>query len=285
MTGTRIFSSSARGTTRGRAPTRAAQQPPGPAYRPAGRRRHIPRWRTTDGGHDEGGIPLYVHPGTNSRAWAALSADDQPVSWVVVNQNSGPGSPEDTVLTAAAKAVGSGAVLCGYIEHNYGAVLDFDMKGQAQEWVSRGIAGAFIDRVSSDAADVQDVARTVLHLREAGIAYVVLNCGTVPAPAVVDLADVVVTFEGSMAAYRALTLPDWLTALQPERTAHLIYEAAADEAVEAVGLARRRGCHHVYATSATFASGNPWSTLPDYWPRTVAALTRYPSRSTHVWPR
>ncbi|MGW5346294.1 spherulation-specific family 4 protein [Streptomyces sp. NPDC004050] len=151
--------------------------------------------------------------------------------------------------------------------------------------MARGITGAFIDRVSSAGADVQDVARTVLHLREAGITYVVLNYGTVPDPRVVDLADVVVTFEGSMADYRALALPDWLTALQPERTAHLIYEATADEAVEAVGLARRRGCHHVYATSATYASGNPWSTLPDYWPRMVAALTCYPSRPTHAWPR
>jgi hypothetical protein len=231
------------------------------------------------------GIPLYAHPGTNSRAWAALSADDQPVSWVVVNQDSGPGSPEDTVLTAAAKAVGSGAVLCGYIDHNYGEVLDFTMKGQAEEWVARGITGAFIDRVSSDVADLQNVARTVLHLRESGITYLVLNCGTVPAPAMVDIADVTVTFEGNMADYRTLALPAWLTALQPERTAHLIYEATADEAVEAVGLARKRGCHHVYATSATYASGNPWSTLPDYWPRMVAALTRYPARPTHVWQR
>ncbi|WP_438317063.1 hypothetical protein ACSHWO_30835 [Streptomyces sp. HUAS TT3] len=62
--------------------------------------------------------------------------------------------------------------------------------------MARGITGAFIDRVSSAGADVQDVARTVLHLREAGITYVVLNYGTVPDPRVVDLADVVVTLRG-----------------------------------------------------------------------------------------
>ncbi|MET9959345.1 spherulation-specific family 4 protein [Streptomyces sp. NPDC006326] len=231
------------------------------------------------------GIPLYAHPGTNARSWAALAPEGLPVSWVVVNQNSGPGSPEDTVLTAAAKAVGSGAQLCGYIDHNYGAVDDFTMKGQAEEWVARGITGAFIDRVSSDVADVQDVARTVLHLRQSGVTYVVLNCGTVPAQGIVDSADVTVTFEGSMADYRTLALPDWLTALQPERTAHIIYEATAADVEDAVELARVRGCHHVYVTSGTFASGNPWGTLPAYWSSLVAELTRYPARPTHRWRR
>ncbi|MEU8840217.1 spherulation-specific family 4 protein [Streptomyces roseus] len=229
------------------------------------------------------GIPLYAHPGSNARSWAALAPEGLPVSWVVVNQDSGPGSPEDTVLTAAAKAVGSGAKLCGYIDHNYGAVDDFTMKGQAEEWVSRGITGAFLDRVSSDA--VQDVARTVLHLRQSGITYVVLNCGTVPDPGIVDAADVTVTFEGSMAEYRTLALPEWLQAYQPERTAHIIYEATSADVVPAVELARMRGCHHIYLTSGTFASGNPWATLPAYWAALVAALTAYPARPTHVWKR
>ncbi|MFJ6720478.1 spherulation-specific family 4 protein [Streptomyces sp. NPDC091259] len=231
------------------------------------------------------GIPLYAHPGSNARSWAALAPEGLPVSWVVVNQDSGPGTPEDTVLTAAAKAVGSGAKLCGYIDHNYGAVLDFDMIGQAQEWVSRGITGAFIDRVATGAEDVQDVARTVLHLREAGVTYVVLNCGTVPDAGIVDSADVVVTFEGSMADYRTVALPAWLMALQPERTAHIIYEATEDDVEHAVQLARVRGCHHVYLTSGTLASGNPWATLPAYWTTLVAALTAYPARPTHVWKR
>ncbi|MFJ6636550.1 spherulation-specific family 4 protein [Streptomyces sp. NPDC091376] len=232
------------------------------------------------------GIPVYAHPATDSRSWAALATPELPVLWIVVNQNSGPGDPEDTDLTDAVKAtIAAGVKACGYVDQNYGAVVDFTVVEQATEWVSRGIKGVFLDRVSSQAEDLQDVGMTVLRLRKAGVEYVVLNCGTLPAPGYLDIADVVVTYEGSMSAYRALSVPEWTQSYPPERMAHLIYEAASADVVEAVALARRRGVHHVYVTAGTFASGNPWAGLPTYWATLVAALTRYPARPTHRWAR
>ncbi|MCQ6554808.1 spherulation-specific family 4 protein [Streptomyces sp. C10-9-1] len=232
------------------------------------------------------GIPLYVHPAVDSRAWAALATPGQPVSWVVVNQSSGPGDPEDTDLTDAASAViAAGATVCGYVDHNYGAVVDFTVVTQATEWVSRGIKGVFLDRVSADEADLQAVGATVLLLRKAGVEYVILNCGTLPAAGYLDIADTVVTFEGTMAAYEALSAPEWTQNFPPERMSHLVYEAAAEDVTEAVRLARRRGVHHLYVTDGTFASGNPWGGLPDYWAPQAQALTRYPARPTHRWVR
>ncbi|MFC8583244.1 spherulation-specific family 4 protein [Streptomyces sp. NPDC057217] len=230
-------------------------------------------------------MPVYVHPGTDSRTWAAL-ATPGPVSWIVVNQASGPGVAEDTDLTDAAKAaIAAGVTVCGYVDHAYGETVDYTVVEQATEWVSRGIKGVFLDRVSADPADLQDVGMTVLRLRKAGVEYVVLNCGTVPDRRYLDLADVVVTFEGNMTAYKALSVPVWADEYPPERTAHLVYEATAEDATEAVILARRRGTHHLYATDKTFASGNPWGGLPPYWARLTAALTAYPSRPTHKWVR
>ncbi|GAB7187165.1 hypothetical protein ATKI12_6996 [Kitasatospora sp. Ki12] len=226
------------------------------------------------------GVPMYVHPGVDARSWAALATADQPVRWLVLNQADGPGATEDAVLYNAARAVKAGGQtkVCGYINLDYGARDDFFNVQDATTWAGRGIDCAFLDRVASTEASVQATALSVLRIRNAGIRYVVLNFGVLPHPTALDIGDVAVTFEGDMVTYRGLTVPGWVAEYDPERLAHLVYEASQAEAREAIALARQRGVHNVFATDRTFASGNPWAGVPTFWADEAQALKSYPNR-------
>ncbi len=233
------------------------------------------------------GVPMYVHPGVDARSWAALTTAEQPVRWIVLNQDSGPGAVEDPVLYDAARAVKAGRVtrVCGYIDYAFGARDggDYTINQDAAKWISRGIDSVFLDRVPSAAAQVQGAAVSVLGLRKAGMKFAVLNYGALPAPGHLDIGDVAVTFEGDMPTYRNLSVPAWVFEHEPERIAHLVYEASQADAREAVGLARGRGCHNLFATSNTFASGNPWAGLPAYWSDEAKALKSFPARPAPGW--
>ncbi|MFJ9694958.1 spherulation-specific family 4 protein [Kitasatospora sp. NPDC101183] len=233
------------------------------------------------------GIPMYVHPGIDGRSWATLATVDQPVRYIVLNQDSGPGEIEDGVLYDAARAVKAGGVtkVCGYIDYAYGnrAGGDYTINQDAAKWVSRGIDCVFLDRVPSTAGSVQPTAVSVLGLRKAGMKFVAMNYGVLPAPGHLDIGDIAVVFEGDMATYRTLSVPSWVLEHEPERLAHLVYEASQAESKEAIGLARQRGVHNIFCTDKTFASGNPWSGVPLYWSDEAKTLKAWPARPAPGW--
>ena len=81
-------------------------------------------------------------------------------------------------------------------------------------------------------------------------------------PGYFDIADVVVTYEGTYADYaRALDrMPPWLRDEPPDRVAHLIYGATRHEARGIMTNPASAG--YVYATSGTLP--DPWRTVPPY---------------------
>ena len=82
-----------------------------------------------------------------------------------------------------------------------------------------------------------------------------------PARGYFDVGDIVVTFEGPFAEYAAAlrAMPEWLRELPPRQTAHLVYGAGHEQALEAV---RQSTAGYFYATSGSLP--NPWSPLPAY---------------------
>jgi hypothetical protein len=85
----------------------------------------------------------------------------------------------------------------------------------------------------------------------------------VPDPAYFDIADSIVTFEGSAAAYGAATFPRW-TVDKPDSTiVHIVYDARPAEAAELIRFTQRRGAGHVYVTDDTLPS--PYDSLASYY--------------------
>jgi hypothetical protein len=83
----------------------------------------------------------------------------------------------------------------------------------------------------------------------------------VPARGYFDVADIVVTFEGTYAGYAAAVqaMPDWVRREPAQHVAHLVYGASRSEALSAV---TGGAAGYVYVTSG--AMPNPWRTLPPY---------------------
>jgi hypothetical protein len=183
---------------------------------------------------------------------------------VIINPHNGPGAePRRSYGDAVRVARERGTRMLGYVATGYGTrpVDDVIADIDRYTWWYR-IDGIFLDEVAGDAVLLPYYARLSRHVRAAGARLVALNPGMVPDRGYFDIADIVVTFEGSYGAYAPAlrSMPEWTRALPPDRVAHLVYGASRDEALTAVR--RPAGAGYVYVTSGS--PPNPWRTLPSY---------------------
>jgi hypothetical protein len=204
-------------------------------------------------------IPAYLPPG----GVADLVRGPQRPRLVVINPHNGPGAEEHASYRRAVREVqAAGTRVLGYVATGYGARPQAEAAADVVRYAAwYGVDGIFFDEASSDAAQLPYYEALARGARADVGRTVVLNPGTVPARGYFDVADVVVTFEGTYAGYASAvgTMPDWLRALRPDRVAHLVYGATRAQAIDAVGGA---AAGYVYATSGVLP--NPWRTVPAY---------------------
>jgi hypothetical protein len=217
-------------------------------------------------GSDRGGgtcraalIPAYLPP----RELAALVRSPNRPRMVIVNPDSGPGVRGGRAYGDAVRALQrAGVRVLGYVPTGYGGRPLTDVLADVRRYRSwYGVDGIFFDEASSDAALLPYYRALSGAARGATGQTVVLNPGVPPASGYFDVADIVVTFEGTHAGYASAmeTTPDWLRRMRPDRVAHLVYGATRTEALEAVGDS---AAGYVYVTSG--AMPNPWRILPTY---------------------
>ncbi len=212
-------------------------------------------------------IPAYVPP----HELAALAAGARRPRMVVVNPDSGPGAGEGRGYAEAVRTLqAAGVRVLGYVPTTYGsrplAAVLADV-GRYLAWY--GVDGIFFDEASADGALLPYYRAASRQARGDSGRVVVLNPGVPPAAGYFDVADVVVTFEGTYAGYASAmaATPDWLRRIAPDRVAHLVYDATRAEALDAVADAT---AGYVYVTSG--AMPNPWRSLPAYLDEEEEAL-------------
>ena len=217
------------------------------------------------GSSDRGGtcraalIPAYVPP----HELAGLAAGANRPRMVVVNPDSGPGAEEGRAYGEAVRTLqAAGIRVLGYVPTTYGVRPLADVLADVRRYLAwYRVDGIFFDETSSDAALLPYYRALGRQARGGLDRVVVLNPGVPPAAGYFDIADIVVTFEGSYAAYAGAmeATPDWLRRMRADRVAHLIYGATRAEALDAAGEA---AAGYVYVTSG--AMPNPWRSLPTY---------------------
>jgi hypothetical protein len=198
-------------------------------------------------------VPAYVEPA----ALRALAGRPASAELVVVNPASGPGERPDPAYRAAVRALQRrGSRVLGYVATDYGrrgrAAVQADVERFAA-WY--GVDGIFLDEAAAGEELLAHYAALARHARATGPRLVVLNPGVVPARGYLDLADVVVTFEGAYRDYAPALAR--MPRLAPERTAHLVYAATPEQAAR---VAEQAAAGHLYATPG--ALPNPWGELP-----------------------
>jgi spherulation-specific family 4 protein len=205
-------------------------------------------------------IPAYLPP----HAIVDLAAGPVRPRLVVINPANGPGGDAHAAYGRAVWAAqDAGARVLGYVPTTYAARPASDVEADVDRYAKwYGVDGIFLDEVSHSAADLPYYAALSRHVRSTRGRFVVLNPGVVPDAGYFNIADVVVTYEGTYADYAAALerMPGWLARQPSERVAHLVYGASREQALTAVRNPARVG--YVYATSGSLP--DPWRTLPSY---------------------
>jgi hypothetical protein len=213
-------------------------------------------------------IPAYLPP----EELAALVRGPRRPQMVVVNPASGPGARRSGAYGDAVRALrAAGVRVLGYVPTGYGWRPVQTVLTDVNRYISwYGVDGIFFDETASGASQLPHYRALARAARRDGARLVVLNPGVPPAPGYFELADVVVTFEGTPATYADAVeaTPEWLRREPPDRVAHLIYGATRADAVDALDGA---AAGYLYATSG--ALPNPWRTLPAYLDEEVEALS------------
>lgn len=207
-------------------------------------------------------VPLYVHPGAEPGPWERLVRAAPALRGVVLNAADGPGRcPDPSFRAVAARLRGAGVPVLGYVDTAYGrrpfrsAVADLR---RHRRWYD--VDGVFYDRAATEALLLPRYRRLALVSRALGARTVVLNPGTHPDPGYAEVADLLVTFEGSWEAYRTARVPDWTADHLPSRFCHLVYGVPQERAGLVARTAGRRGAAVHCAVPGK--GENPWQTAP-----------------------
>jgi hypothetical protein len=235
--------------------------------------------------------PAYWYPSTApSSPWARAVDSAPPLDIVVMNPASGPGARADPAYAAQvarAHAASPSLSVIGYVHTSYGRRAPADVHADvAAFYAFYDIDGIFVDEVSASAADAPYYAALAAFIRTqlapdaargAGKAragapaapLLVLNPGTNVDEALEPAFDVVVGFEGPLAAYFDFEPAAWLrntSAIAAARVWHIVHSVselpgnATGLLAAAVARAKVNGAGWVFATNATLP--NPYAGLP-----------------------
>ncbi|WP_437287480.1 spherulation-specific family 4 protein [Sorangium sp. So ce406] len=266
--------------------------------------------------HQRTAIPAYWGPDTAGGAeMFARLAQNVPTSDIVVINGSAskPEAPFNQAWAAAIEEIhDAGALALVYVDSGYygfgfppvaphatrpdgpggGGSSVADWTAQIQQdiddWYALygayGVDGIFLDQVVAACGtegapdlyvDLYAAVSDYISNNYPG-AYLILNPGIPVASCYEDIADTIVTFEGSYAAYMRDDFPTagWqLESTSPDKFWHLIYDVPDEAAMAAVvARSKQQNAGFVYATddrivvdAAGAVVGVPWDTLPPYW--------------------
>jgi hypothetical protein len=162
------------------------------------------------------------------------------------------------------------------------------IEGDIEDWYAlygpAGLAGIFLDQTVSICGP--DGAYADLYRRIVGTvrsyqsnAHVVMNPGRSVEQCYADLADTLVTFEGSFEQYvNRPAPPAWEQTGARERFWHLIHDVPdVARMTRAVELSKQRNAGYVYVTDDRISADgreHPWDTLPaaEYWRAELEAV-------------
>ena len=133
------------------------------------------------------------------------------------------------------------------------------------------IDGMFLDVVAADRSHLPYYRRLASYIRRVSPRAVIwLNPGSFPDPAYLQVANVVVDFEGPYASYRGLQVPGWVRHYRSTRFAQVIHDTPRADLRNAVRLGRARRAGYLYVTDQ--GGEDPYRVMPSYWTQEVATV-------------
>ena len=211
-----------------------------------------------------------------SAAFWTRAINSKPAPGVMILNVTGMGAgnaPVPHFQALVRKAHAAGVSVLGYSSTEYGqrpaAAVEADAR-HYKAWYK--VSGMFLDLTANARSGLAYYRALASNIRATIPRSVIwLNVGAYPAQGYMSVGNVVVAFEGSYASYRGLAVPAWTAHYKAARFADVIYATPRSGLASAVSLARHRRTGHLYVTNLP-GSPDPYSALPGYWTREVAAI-------------
>lgn len=211
----------------------------------------------------------------------------------IVNANDGPGSSADARYSIGIDSlIGAGVRAIGYVSTGYATRSEAAVQADIDAWhrfYGSRITGIFFDEVASSAADVAYYNGLCAYAQQKGLAFSVVNPGTIPADGWSTTCSVVVTFENPYSgipgspgtSWAEHSLPERLRSLGASRLGAIVHTAPASALEGIVAKAAEQGYGYLYVTDDAEAGfpPNPYNYQPSYWPQEVS---RVAATATHV---
>jgi hypothetical protein len=218
-------------------------------------------------------VPAYFYPVVTRRVdyWGELAAtaSKAPIT-AILNPASGPGAAADANYASAISRVQTaGGKVIGYVSSSYANRALSDVVADINKYVAfYPVQGFFIDEMTNDTdtTHVQFYQSVYNYIKGLDPQYVVVgNPGTSTAEiyASLPVADKLVVFEGSAAAYASYVPSAWQASYANGQFAHIVYGASKSQMTKIMNGAAARGASNLFVTSDKLA--NPYDTLPPYW--------------------
>lgn len=176
-----------------------------------------------------------------------------PPRLAVLDVADGPGRSRDPALAALVRRLATaGTEVLGRVDTDFGLRAAADVRADLLHYRTwYGVRGAYLDQAAACAdrlGHFRDLARGIP-------GTVVLNPGVYPDPGYAAVADVLVTFDGPLPAYRAFREPAWARPMARETFCHLIH-GVGPRAREAT---LRRAARYAATVAVTSGPGRgPW---------------------------
>ena len=204
-------------------------------------------------------VPAYFWSSTQ---WDRMLVSSEELRYVVLNPDSGPGTvsyPSFVTKVAAARA--QGATVVGYVDTSYGARALSSVKADIDKYRAwYGVNAFFFDQTPYDCADVAYYQDVEDYVRMQAGGFIFHNPGMNPQECYLDVADIVVNFEGSEATYDAWTPAAYTASYPAGRFWHIVYAVDPAHAATLLSTAAGRNGGLVFLTEQNMP--NPFAVIP-----------------------
>lgn len=215
-------------------------------------------------------VPAFFAP----QGFARSVSDGRFPAVLILNPASGPGTaPDPAFRTAVGQAEDTGTHVIGYIGTNYAQRPLAEAERYVRDYRKwYGVSDIFLDQTPTTGSGEIGYYRSLAAFirRTTPNATIWLNPGAYPDQSYMSVGNVVMAFEGPYASYLSLRIPAWAHRYPATRFAHTVYATPGAVMANAVRLSRQRNAGYVYVTNDVGA--NPYSALPNYWPRELVAV-------------
>ena len=204
-------------------------------------------------------VPAYFWSSTQ---WDRMLVSSEELRYVVMNPENGPGTVSyPTFVTKVAAARAQGAIVVGYVDTSYGVRPLAAVKADIDKYrMWYGVNAFFFDQTPYDCAKIPYYQEVETYVRAQAGGFIFHNPGMNPQECYLDVADVVVNFEGSEASYHSWTPAPYAPGYPAGRFWHIVYAVDPTHAAALLSNAASRNGGFVFLTEQDMP--NPFAVIP-----------------------